>query len=388
MRSLLSKVLLMVMAVSLSAWAADDEYRHEPGEPGSAASGGAQGNGSHVGIDIQELTEPGEPGSGGTSYYGGSYLGIDTQDITSERVGSLKLKEERGVEVVMVDQDAPAGKAGIKEHDVILEFNGTRVEGVEQLRRLIHEIPSGRTVTLGLSRDGQPLTLQVQLANRTKAMTQIVIPHIRITPPQIPVMPEISIPPDNDIFVIRTVRSGLQVESLTPQLGEYFGVKDGGGILVRSVDKGSPAESAGLKAGDVIVRVENEKIANSGDWRMALRAHSAGKITIGVVRDKREQSFSLTLPERSKDHSSLWGPGDGIHLEDLDIEINRSELQRISAEARQKAAEMREQAREELRKASEQTKAEIDRQLKPQMEELRRSMEEMRRELRKAAREL
>jgi hypothetical protein len=100
----------MVMAVSLSAWAADDEYRHEPGEAGSAASGGSQSSGSHVGIDIQELTEPGEPGSGGTSYYGGSYLGIDTQDITSERVGPLKLKEERGVEVVMVDQDARGSK--------------------------------------------------------------------------------------------------------------------------------------------------------------------------------------------------------------------------------------------------------------------------------------
>jgi membrane-associated protease RseP (regulator of RpoE activity) len=219
-------------------------------------------------------------------------------------------------------------------------------------------------------------------------MTQIVIPHIRITPPQIPVMPEISIPPDNDIFVIRTVRSGLQVESLTPQLGEFFGVKDGGGILVRSVDKGSPAESAGLRAGDVIVRVESEKIANRGDWSMALRAHSTGKITIGVIRDKHEQSFSLTLPERSKDHSSLWGPGDGIHLEDLDIEINRSELQRISTEARQKATQMRDQAREEIRKASEQTKVEMEKQLKPQMEELRRSLDEMRRELQKAAREL
>src|SRR5260370_2455857 len=201
-------------------------------------------------------------------------------------------------------------------------------------------------------------------------------------------MQVICIRPDNEICFIRTVRSGLQVESPAPQLGELFGVKDGGGILVRSVDKGSPAESAGLKAGDVIVRVENEKIANSGDWRMALRAHNAGKITIGVVRDKREQSFSLTLPERSKDHSSLWGPGDGIHLEDLDIEINRSELQRIGADVRQKAAEKSEHTREEVRKAGEQTKAEIDRQLKPQMEELRRSMEEMRRELQKAAREL
>src|SRR5713226_3852339 len=99
---------------------------------------------------------------------GGSYLGVDTRDVTADRLADLKLKEERGVEVTMVDQDAPAGKAGLKEHDVILSLNGTDVESVEQLRRMIHEIPPGRAVTLGISRDGQPMTIKVQLADRKK----------------------------------------------------------------------------------------------------------------------------------------------------------------------------------------------------------------------------
>jgi len=68
----------------------------------------------------------------------------------------------------MVDQDAPAGKAGIKEHDVILTLNGTAIESKTQLHRMIHETPAGRLVTLELSRDGQPLTIKVQLANRSK----------------------------------------------------------------------------------------------------------------------------------------------------------------------------------------------------------------------------
>ena len=55
-----------------------------------------------------------------------AYLGVDIADITSDRLGALKLKEEKGVEVTMVDQDAPAGKVGIKEHDVILTMNGNR----------------------------------------------------------------------------------------------------------------------------------------------------------------------------------------------------------------------------------------------------------------------
>src|ERR1700694_2080248 len=99
---------------------------------------------------------------------GGSYLGVDTRDVTTDRLADLKLKEEHGVEVTLVDQDAPAGKAGLKEHDVILSINGNQVESVEQLRRMIREIPSGRLVTLGISRDGQSMTLKAQLADRKK----------------------------------------------------------------------------------------------------------------------------------------------------------------------------------------------------------------------------
>src|ERR1700724_4694707 len=91
-----------------------------------------------------------------------AYLGVDISDITAERLSALKLKDEKGVEVTMVDQDAPAGKAGIKEHDVILTMNGTPVESKTQLQRMIHETPPGRMVTLGLSRDGQAMTLKVQ----------------------------------------------------------------------------------------------------------------------------------------------------------------------------------------------------------------------------------
>src|SRR6266446_1496125 len=95
-----------------------------------------------------------------------SYLGVDIADISSDRLGALKLKEEHGVEVTMVDQDAPAGKAGIKEHDVILTMNGTAIESKSQLQRMIHETPAGRVISLGLSRDGQPMTIKVQLADR------------------------------------------------------------------------------------------------------------------------------------------------------------------------------------------------------------------------------
>ena len=237
---------------------------------------------------------------------GRAYLGVDIRDVTADRVSALKLKEERGVEITMVDGDAPAGKAGLREHDVILEFNGTGVESEEQIRRLIREVPPGRTVTLGISRDGSPMKINVQLADHGAVEAQ-ARPRIIIPAPRGPFFPRNSM----DLpFQIQTYSSvlGVQTESLTRQLGEYFGVKDGEGVLVRSVEKGSAAEKAGLKAGDVIVRADNEKLTDRIDLSHILRNHrTGGKMTLVVVRDKHEQTFVVTLPDRGSRDSSLLG---------------------------------------------------------------------------------
>jgi serine protease Do len=251
---------------------------------------------------------------------GRSYLGVDIQDVTADRVSALKLKEERGVEITMVDGDAPAGKAGLREHDVILEFNGTAVESEEQLRRLIREIPPGRTVTLGISRDGSPLKISVQLADHSKVMSQsfprVVVPAI----PRAGDFPRNRMDLPGYAFQIQTYSStlGVQTENLTRQLGEYFGVKDGEGILIRSVEKGSAAEKAGLKAGDVIVRADNEKLTDRTDLSHILRNHrGGGKLNLVVMRDKHEQTIVVTLPDRgSRDNSSF-----GFDTEELQASL-------------------------------------------------------------------
>ena len=249
--------------------------------------------------------EPAKPAPGYFYSAGRSYLGVDIRDVTDDRMSALKLKEERGVEIVMVDGDAPAGKAGLREHDVILEFNGAAVENGEQLRRLIRETPPGRTVTLGISRDGSPMKISVQLADHSQVVAQS-FPRV-----EIPEMPRVQIFPRNgiDIPIIQTYSStlGVQTENLTRQLGEFFGVKDGEGVLVRSVEKGSAAEKAGLKAGDVIVRADNEKLTDRTDLTHILRNHrSGGPLKLIVVRDKHEQNFTVTLPDRrSRDSGAL-----------------------------------------------------------------------------------
>src|SRR5229473_1860126 len=235
-----------------------------------------------------------------------SYLGVAIADISSDRLGALKLKEEQGVEVTMVDQDAPAGKAGIKEHDVILTMNGTAIESKSQLQRMIHETPAGRAVTLGLSRDGQPMTIKVQLADRRNEFSHMKMKdgdwekNFKVEIPPIPNLPDFDVPNIGVVVVHSSMRSGLMVENLTPQLGEFFGAKNGQGVLVRSVEKGSRADKAGFRAGDVIVKINGEPIRDSGDFSHALRSRKDNTASISVIRDKKEQTITITLPERKQ----------------------------------------------------------------------------------------
>jgi len=276
---------------------------------------------------------PGEPSGQKTPvaegfFYssGRSYLGVDVRDITSDRVSALKLKEERGVEITTVDQDAPAGKAGLKEHDVILEFNGSKVESEEQFRRMIRETPPGRSVTLGISRDGNPMNISVQIGDRGKIANNFGNGWKLLTP-QPPQPPDFNIPFDIPVPTY-TPLLGIQVDNLGQQLGEYFGVKNGEGLLVKSVEKGSAAEKGGMKAGDVIIRADNEKVTDRSDLRRILRAHrNGGKINVAVIRDKREQTLTIDLPARKSQDSSgleIVVP-EVLTIEDLDSALEEVE---------------------------------------------------------------
>jgi len=302
---------------------------------------------------------------------GSSYLGVDIVDISADRLGALKLKEEQGVEVTMVDQDAPAGKAGIKEHDVILSMNGAAVESKSQLQRMIHETPAGRVVSLGLSRDGQPLTIKVQLGDRRSEF-----PHIakskddfHFEMPPMPNMQNFEVPNIGVVYVHSSMRSGLMVENLTPQLGEFFGAKSGNGVLVRSVEKGSRADKAGLHAGDVIVRVGEQAVHDTSDFTHALRSHSAGSVNVTVIRDKKEQTLTLTLPDRKESGEMIEESLEAPEL-DADTQMELSEVQNEVAKLRPQIELATKQASRELRKSL----CSQQKQLKEQTEKLRQEL--------------
>jgi serine protease Do len=324
-----------------------------------------------------------------------SYLGVDIADITSDRLGALKLKEEQGVEVTMVDQDAPAGKAGIKEHDVILTMNGTAIESKTQLQRMIHETPAGRLVTLGLSRDGQPMTIKVQLADRRNEFAHLAPfkdkdrdKEFHFEMPQMPNLPDFDVPNMGVVVVHSSMRSGLMVENLTPQLGEFFGAKNGNGVLVRSVEKGSRADKAGLRAGDVITRVGDQPVHDTSDFTHALHSHNAGSVSLGVIRDKKEQTLTITLPERKESgemiEESLEAPEldaeTRIELGEAQSEVAklRPQMELAREEARKATAEVRKSLCDQTRKIREQVGPKVQEELQKGREKLRQEMEQLR----------
>ena len=230
----------------------------------------------------------------------GSYLGVGLEDIDSARAKELKLKEERGVEIRRVDPDSPAEKAGLKEHDVVLEYNGQRVEGGDSLARMVRETPVGRTAKLLISRDGNTQTVTATVGRRKDdgVFARGFKFNVPMPPmPPMPAMPSIDVP--HPVMTMRTPRTGLETESLSGQLADFFGVKEG--VLVRAVEKDSPGEKSGLKAGDVIVKVDGTRVSRPRDLTDEMRSTGDKKtVPLQVVRNKKEMTLNLELPERAR----------------------------------------------------------------------------------------
>ena len=238
-----------------------------------------------------------------------SWLGVELHEVTSETAKDLKLPAERGVVLGSIVPDSPAAKAGLKENDVVTEINGQRVEGAMQFRRMIREIPAGRAVELALWRDGHAQTVSVTLGKggeRRQSM-HVFTPGgapggFVLNMPDIPAIP--SMEWDGSRFLMGAQpRLGIAAEDLNGQLGTFFGAPEGEGILVRDVHPGSPAEKAGVKAGDVITSVNGERVRTVGDLREKLAAKREAKdkehgqsVKLGVLRNKSEVSLTLELP--------------------------------------------------------------------------------------------
>jgi serine protease Do len=243
---------------------------------------------------------------------GSGWLGVGIAEVTPDKVKELKLPAERGVLLGKIVPESPAAKAGLKESDVVTEVNGQRVEGTEQFRRVIREIPAGRAAQFTVWRDGRSQTLSVTLG---KSEPLHAGPVVAPAAPgafafRMPDMSQLGDMFENGPWSSNGPRLGIDAENLDGEFGNFFGAPEGEGILVRGVFPDSPAAKSGLKVGDVITSVDGERIRSIGELREKVMEKRQEKKTIklGLLRNKAALSLSVELPppaERKERHNTL-----------------------------------------------------------------------------------
>ncbi len=215
---------------------------------------------------------------------GSSYLGVALGDIDSSRAKSLKLDELIGVEITFVEPGAAADHAGIQPGDVILSYNGEKVLGAQQLIRLVAETPQGRKVRLACWRNGERKDIWITTGAPPAASADLYISSsIRIDDVPLTMM------------AWRNLMLGIESESLSEQFAQSVGVKQG--ILVWTVADGSPAQRAGVRAGDVLTGFCGRSIHSPRELGMALQQvqNPQKPMSINLVRDHKAMSLTVSL---------------------------------------------------------------------------------------------
>jgi serine protease Do len=240
-----------------------------------------------------------------TVFGGGVRLGVSVRDVEEADVKSGKLGTPMGAVVEEVSDDSAADAGGIRRGDIIVEFDGERVRSARQFTRLVQETAEGRKVSAVVVREGQRTSLTVEprsngamfdfqrLQDLGRDFSFDVQPRPS-TPPPVPRVSPPSVWKFDDLMSRGSGRLGITVDTLSPQLAEYFGTKDG--VLVKSVQDNSTGSKIGIRAGDVITSVNGSTIDDAAELRRRLQTLRDGdEITIGIVRDRKAQTLKGKL---------------------------------------------------------------------------------------------
>jgi serine protease Do len=222
-------------------------------------------------------------GSGGAAL-GGPVIASRIGALLDDAAGESEAEPSSGAIVRLVTPASGAQKAGLRVGDVLVECNGETVQNPTDVIRLLHGVPQGGAVRLGVLREATRFGLTVYLdsgdifgfmAPYSEGLTREG-PYLR------------SLPRGG------AARLGVVVLDLTPQLAEYFGTERG--VLITSVRRWSPAERAGLKAGDVVVRIGRDSVRTATDFARALhRDLSRARLLIGVVRAGEDYAVEVKI---------------------------------------------------------------------------------------------
>lgn len=269
-----------------------------------------------------------------------NFLGVHVEEVTRANMGRYGLTgEPRGVGVQAVVKGSAAERAGLRERDVIVRFDDEAVTSVRKLNRLIDESSPEHTARLTVLRGGSEQQVSAtigrregfapaigenfmqgfgsqaarELAERYRGDSELNkqrAEELRRGGEEMRKrMEELqrNNPGGNYFFNVGAGRRiGVTTTPLGPQLADYFGVRKG--VLVNSVEDGSPAARAGIKAGDVIVEAEGEQVEDSGDLSRAINKKEEGEVSLSVYRERKQRTVRVT-PERRQPQSFNFGPG-------------------------------------------------------------------------------
>jgi serine protease Do len=241
---------------------------------------------------------------------GGGYLGVSLDEVSADDLRQLKLEDQGGARVVKVTPDSPAEKAGFREGDVVVRFHGEPVISARQMQRLVQEVPPGRSVKVDVRRDGQPVTVQVTVGEPHHGEMMLgedfpehFDPHARTFQFRVPAPEDFG--KHADLFFMASPRHlGVHYQEISGQLARYFHLDRDNGLLVTEVEAGSPAEKAGLKAGDVIVSFGGQAVDDGDDLRRSLARSEGGEVTVKVWRDGKPVDVKVNLESRKPSHDS------------------------------------------------------------------------------------
>lgn len=212
----------------------------------------------------------------GTVHHG--YLGISMNDVTPANASFFNLKEATGAIVAQVTPDSPAGRAGVKNGDVIDKLNGEKVENGSALQVAVSEKAPGTTITLGIIRNGNPQTVDVKVGEYHKD-TQVAS--------------------DGNAAGSQKGKLGLAVAELTPDVRQQLRIPSQvqGGVAVKSVRPASPAEDAGLAPGDVIMELDRKPVTSPQQFVDEAHAVPAGKDLLLLVWSQGGASYRVVHPD-------------------------------------------------------------------------------------------
>ena len=298
------------------------------------------------------------------------WLGVSTQEITSDLREGLNYKGTGGVLVTRVVRDSPASRAGIMKGDVLVSLNSRTIDTPDELTDVVRAAKVGQSVSLSVVRDGIKKSMTAKLAEWPSDESEYDdMPAPPATPraPRAPRAPrsysyswdgdDFNFGPGMTMFRGRG-RLGVQIQNLNSDLGDALGVPGGKGVLVTGVIDDTPAAKVGIKGGDVIVGVEGATIEDTDDLSRELRKHE-GKTSITLMRRGVKRVVTPELEERQ---STYWYDGDRRHaitvVPDVRMKVQpdlsddeRADLKKEMEALRKEMAEMKRQMEESSKPA-------------------------------------